>query len=84
MYRIVADPETFDQVAALPADVLDDYLQILTTLELAPWNGRPQHAANPDGAVRFWLFGPGGAGQAIYLIDDPRREVHLLRVQWLG
>ncbi|MFC8529896.1 hypothetical protein [Nocardia sp. NPDC057227] len=84
MYRLVPDQETFDQVAALPTDVLDDYLQLLSALELTPWNGEPQHLANPDGAVRFWLFGPAGAGQVIYLIDEPRRDVHLLRVQWLG
>jgi hypothetical protein len=52
-------------------------------LELKPWAGEPQHAAHPDGAVQRWIFGPDGAGQAVYLIAEERREVHLLMVQWL-
>jgi len=53
-------------------------------LELTPWNGEPQHEANPDGAVRRWHFGPGQAGQLIYLIDEHEQVVHLLLVQWIG
>lgn len=72
------------QVAALPAEALDAYAEVLGVLQLEPWNGQPQHEDNPEGAVRRWLFGPGGAGQVVYLILDDRREVHLLLVQWLG
>lgn len=82
MYRIVPDPQTYDQVAALPEPALGDYLEVLTTLQVAPWNGRPQHKDNPEGAVRHWIF--AGSGQVIYLIDESRREVHVLLVQWLG
>jgi hypothetical protein len=63
---------------------VDDYAALLEVLQLTPWNGAPQHEDNPDGAVRRWTFGPGQAGQVVYLIDEQAREVHLLLVQWLG
>lgn len=84
VYRIVPDPETFEQVAALPSEVLPAYAEVLAVLELTPCEGNPQHAENPDGAVRYWLFGPESAGQVIYLVLENVREVHLLRVVWLG
>jgi hypothetical protein len=84
MYRLVPDNATMDQVATLPVEILDVYAEVLAVLELTPWNGSPQHANNPDGAVRRWVFGPGGAGQVVYLIVEDLKEVHLLLVQWLG
>lgn len=72
------------QVAALPADVLDAYAEVLEVLQLTPWNGRPQHEDNPQGAVRRWTFGVGQAGQVVYLILEEQQEVHLLLVQWWG
>ena len=82
MYRIIPDPEVLAQVTALPDQALAAYAELLDTLELTPWNGRPQHEANPDGAVRRWTFGAGHAGQLVYLIIEARQEVHLLQVQW--
>lgn len=67
MYRIVPDPATITQVAALPADALDAYAEVLEVLQLTQWNGRPQHEDNPEGAVRRWNFGVGQAGQVVYL-----------------
>ena len=84
MYEIIADREVIDQVAALPADALDAYAEVLTVLTVAPWNGPAQHKDNPDGAVRRWPFGPGLAGQVLYLILEDQREVHVLVVQWFG
>jgi hypothetical protein len=84
VYRVVADSATLEQVAALPSEALSAYAELLAALEVSPWSGRPQHEANPDGAVRRWAFGPGAAGQLVYLIDEQAREVHLLIVQWLG
>lgn len=84
MYRILPDATTVTQVAALPVHALESYAQVLTTIEIAPWSGPPQHEDNPDGAVRRWTFGPGGAGQVVYLIMEDQREVHLLLVQWFG
>jgi hypothetical protein len=84
VYRVIADRATLEQTAALPVQALSAYAELLTTLEVSPWSGRPQHQANPDGAVRRWAFGPDAAGQLVYLIDEQAREVHLLVVQWLG
>jgi hypothetical protein len=83
VYRVVPDEATVEQVAALPVTVLADYLEVLIALGLTPWNGSPHNEANPDGAVRRWAFGPDAAGHVVYLIDEDRRAVHLLVVQWL-
>ncbi|MGH3938978.1 MAG: hypothetical protein ACRDTG_10145 [Pseudonocardiaceae bacterium] len=70
-----------EQVAALPAEPLVSYVEVLEVLQLTPWNGQPQHSANPDAPVRR----PGQAGQVNrYLILEQQREVHLLLVQWWG
>ena len=76
-YRIVPDQAVLDQVAALPTDALAGYAELLEVLALTPWNGAPQYAANPDGAVRRWHFGPDQAGQVNrYLILEDQQEVH--------
>ena len=84
MYRIIPDAAVSEQVAALPAEILASYVEVLAVLQLTPWNGCPQHSANPDAPVRRWAFGPGQAGQVIYLILEDQQEVHLLLVQWWG
>lgn len=84
MYRLVPDGAVVEQVAALPDDALAYYADVLEVLQLAPWNGRPLHETNRDGAVRRWDFGPSQEGQVVYLVLDEQQEVHLLLVQWLG
>lgn len=84
MYRIIPDITVSEQVAALPTMALTDYAEVLKVLQLTPWNGRPQHQANPDAPVRRWAFGPGQTGHVVYLILEEKREVHLLLVQWWG
>ena len=84
MYRIVPDPATMQQVAALPTGALLAYADVLAALAVTPWSGPPHHRDNPDGAVRRWPFGPEAAGHIVYLVLEDRREVHLLLVQWLG
>lgn len=84
MYRILPDPTTFEQVAALPVGCLASYAELLDVLEIAPWDGLPQHEDNPDGALRRRTFGPLGAGHVVYLVLEEPREVHIVLVQWLG
>lgn len=84
MYRIVPDTSVSDQVAALPTEALVGFAEVLEVLQLTPWNGRPQHQANPNAPVRRWTFGPGQAGHVVYLILEDQQEVHLLLVQWLA
>jgi hypothetical protein len=73
VYRLVPDPAVSEQVAALPNKALTAFAEVLDLLQLVPWKGQPQHAANPDAPVRRWAFGPGQAGQVVYLIleDQP-------------
>jgi hypothetical protein len=84
VYRLVHTPEALDQLEALPAEVLTAYAELLSVLELTPWNGESQNKANPGGAVRRWMFGFGGSGQVIYLVLDDPAEVHVLMIQWIG
>jgi hypothetical protein len=49
VYRIVPNPSTMSQVAALPAEALASYAEMLSVLALMPWNGTPQHEENPGG-----------------------------------
>lgn len=79
MYRIETDSAAADQIAALPAEVLADYVQLLDVLELVPWNSDPLHDDNPDGAVRTRPL--GRAGLVTHLIEDQRR-VDVLSVLW--
>ena len=79
MYSLIPDAPTMEQVAPLPDEALLPYAEVLPVLELEPWAGRSLHEANPDGPVRRWTFGPGAAGQIVYLIYEERSEV-----QWLA
>ena len=78
------DAAVSEQVAALPDQALAAYAEVLDVLQLAPWKGQPQHAANPDAPVRRWAFGSSYAGQVVYLILEEQQEVHLLLVQYWG
>ena len=84
MYRIIPDEAVFEQVAALPAEALTAYADLLEVLTVKPWNGEPQHDDNPDAAVRRWHFGPNHCGQIVYLIDEREAAGHLLLVQWIA
>jgi hypothetical protein len=82
MYQIDLDPEAREQLDAVPAQALAALAETLAMLELTPWIGSPQHSANPDGAVRWVLFGK--AGMVIYLILEDQRRVDVLKVLWMG
>ncbi|MGH3830518.1 MAG: hypothetical protein ACRDRS_08710 [Pseudonocardiaceae bacterium] len=83
MYRVVTYSEAADQIDALPPHLLLDYARALDAVAVAPWDGAPHNANNPDAEVRRWLFGPLGVGQVLYLVLERDREVHVLRVVWL-
>lgn len=84
MYEVTTDERSQAQIAALPADALAPFAEARTALELAPWNGRPYHARQPDGPMRTLTFGPHSEGKIVYLILDDQRRVDLLVVVWLG
>lgn len=84
MYRVNTDDEAMAQIDALPVAAALGYAEALGVMKLVPWNGLPLNKANPDGAVRQLIFGPGGYGTVTYLILEDQQRVDVLRVQWAG
>jgi hypothetical protein len=82
MYRIDTDDRAFNQIAHLPAAALVGYAEVLSVLELVPWNGAPINKDNSDGNVRVLPF--GDAGLVTYLILEDRQRVDVLDVTWAG
>jgi hypothetical protein len=82
MYLVIDDDQVQEQVAALPAEVLPDYAEIRTLLEVAPWSGAPYRRDTPNGPMRTTAL--GSSGTVVYLILEQLREVHILIVQWIG
>jgi hypothetical protein len=83
VYRIVTDERVQHQLDALPPAALNAYLELRSTLETVPHNGRPLNPAKPDG-VRTFSFGPHGEGLVYYLVLDFEDRVEILDVKWLG
>ncbi len=83
MYRVVPTPETLDQIAAIPDDLLKSLAEVIAVLELTPWNGRTASDSNPDSWLRYWVFGPSRNAQVNYMVVENKLEVHLLRIQWI-
>lgn len=84
MYRVVVDDAVVEQVAALPAEALLFYADVLEVLEVAPSGGRPYNADKPEGPMREFVFGAHAEGTVTYLLLEPQREVHVILVQWVG
>lgn len=84
MYHVLTDGEALEQVAALPAEALAHYLELLAVLELVPWNGAPLHKDKPDSEVRTIPFGPHQQGLATYLVLEEQQRVDMLQVAWAG
>jgi hypothetical protein len=82
LYTVDIDDQAKHQVDALPAEALAAYAELRVVLETAPWNGRPYHRDNPQGAVRTLTFGTRGV--AVYLILEDQRRVDVLFVLWAG
>jgi hypothetical protein len=76
------DPVAQDQIAALPADAARYLAEVFVLLEVAPWAGRPSNPAKPEGNLRIMPFGDGGL--VTYLVLEGRREIYIVRVQWLS
>ncbi|WP_461123455.1 hypothetical protein [Saccharothrix stipae] len=84
MYTVTTDDVSQPQVDALPPEALAPFAEARTTLEVAPWHGRPYHRRSPDGPMRVLAFGPDGRGSLVYLVLDDQRRVDLLLVLWIG
>jgi hypothetical protein len=59
VYDIVTYEEAAAQIAALPAEGLVAYAQLLDVLQVSPWNGPSLNPDNPDGPC---VSGPSPAG----------------------
>lgn len=82
MYQVENQEEALDQLAALPAEGLPAYAELLALLEVAPWSGTPYNRSNPDAGMRTHGFG-GDHGLAVYLVLEEQRRVIVLRVIWI-
>lgn len=81
MYRLSLDPIAEDQISAVPDEALRPLAELFTLLETAPWSGESFNPLNPRGNMLTHEFGE--LGLATYLVIEERREVYLLRIEWL-
>jgi hypothetical protein len=84
MYSVETEIDALGEVAALPAEALASYAELMTLLEVAPWSGDSYNSQRPDANMRTHTFGDGAHGLAIYLVLEADRRVVVLRVLWVG
>ncbi len=84
MYSVESGHRALEQVAALPAEALPYYAELMTVLETAPWGGEAYDRQRPDGNMRTYISGQHDQGMVIYLILEDQRRVIVLRVLWAG
>jgi hypothetical protein len=84
VYSVETDDAALDQVAALPANALKFYAELLALLEITPWTGSAYNEQLPDANMRTHTFGAHEEGMMIYLVLEEQRRVVVLRVLWLG
>ncbi len=73
MHRVTVDERTQEQLDALPAYALEVWRELRITLEVAPSNGRPLLAENPQG-LRNFVFGPHGEGLVYYVVVEHAQD----------
>jgi len=74
--------EVRETVATLPVAALLPLQATWSFLELTPWAGSPWRTVNPDGALRYIIFGEG-RGTIIYLILEDQQIVDVLEILWV-
>jgi hypothetical protein len=84
VYSVESEEQALEQVAALPAEALPYYAELMMVLETAPWSGEAYDRQRPDANMRTHVFGKHDQGLVIYLILDDQRRVVVLRVLWAG
>ncbi|RGA03450.1 hypothetical protein DI270_019010 [Microbispora triticiradicis] len=82
MYKVDLDPGARQQVEALPTEAINPFLELRALLETHPWSGQRLNPDNPKANMLTHAF--GRCGLAVYLVLDEQREVHILRIDWLG
>ena len=81
MYRVTTDERSSAQIAALSAEDLVSYAEIMAVLELVPWQGKSTNAQNPDAPVRTLCF--GNARMVTYLILEDQLRVDVVDITWI-
>lgn len=81
MYRLTTDDQSSAQIAALPADALALYAEVVGVLQLIPWHGKPYAETKPDGPMRYLLF--GNQSMVVYMILEDQLRVDILKVMWI-
>lgn len=84
VYSVEVDHDALDQVAALPANALKFYAELLALLEITPWSSNVYNRQLPDASMRTHTFGAHDEGMTICLALEEQRRVVVLRVLWLG
>lgn len=84
MYTVETVGHDIDaSTAALPPELLADFAELRTALEVSPWTvGRPLVPANPTG-LRVATIGPAGTGQVVFHVLERDRVVPVVQVSFL-
>ncbi|MCG8920286.1 hypothetical protein L6E12_31405 [Actinokineospora sp. PR83] len=82
-YELDIDLAAREQIRALPAAALAALAQAFEVLALVPERGQPLNPANPDGAVRQFVF-DDGKGLITYLLLTDQDRVDVLVVTWVS
>jgi hypothetical protein len=80
-YEIV--PEAREEVDGLPTRALASYAEVITFLELTPWQAPAYRDDNPEGNMRAMPFGPNAEGMTVYVILEEQRRVVVVSVIWV-
>jgi hypothetical protein len=83
VYSYEAVPDAVAQVDELPVPALPAYAELITFLELTPWEGAPYRDDKPNGNMRAMPFGKRAEGMAVYVILEEQRRVVVVSVTWL-
>ena len=83
MYNYETVPDAQEQIDALPALALPYYAELITFMELTPWNGHSVNKKDPKSPMRTMPFGPRGEGLATYVIVQNPNRVVVVKVLWV-
>jgi hypothetical protein len=83
VYDFDVTAEARDQITALPAQARPYLDELITFLELTPWNGRSASDKDRDAPLRTQAFGPHGEELAWYVIVEHVHQVTVVRLLWL-
>jgi hypothetical protein len=86
VYSVETVADARHEIAALPANALASFAELMALLEVAPWSGDAYIRRGRATNMRADPFGANAEGLAIYLIAEAARRVVVVRVRvlWIG